>query len=305
MTSNANLSIEGILGFPITPYDPNGRVDEQALAENVRFLVRSGLDAIFICAGSGEFQSLDRAEYENAVAIAVAETDGRIPVFAGVGGNIRHALELAQVAAKGGARGLLALPPYLIVPEQEGLYRYYEAIVQAADLPTIVYQRDNAVFTLGTLKRLAGLPRIIGYKDGLGNMELNIEFTQEIGSRLQWMNGMPLAELTMPAYHGLGFRSYSSAISNYIPHVSRLYHRALNEGDAALFGELYREAILPIHRIRQQRKGYAVSLIKAGMQIVGLPVGQTVRAPLVEVEPEHYRQLEAIVKRVLERFPRP
>ncbi|CAN7544644.1 5-dehydro-4-deoxyglucarate dehydratase [Paenibacillus sp. LjRoot153] len=295
-----NISLAGIMGFPVTPFDLQEQVDEKALQANVRFLVENGLDSVFVCAGSGEYQSLDIKEYEQVVSVGVATAAGKVPVFAGAGGNIREAVDRVQLAEKLGADGLLLLPPYLIIPEQEGLFNYYRTLAQSTSLPVIVYQRDNAIFTLSTLEKLANLPNVIGFKDGLGNFELNIEFVQSIGSRLQWMNGMPLAELTMPAYSALGYLSYSSAISNYIPQVSRTFYTSLLAGDQAMVSSIYQEVILPIHRIRQLRKGYAVSLIKAGMNIVGLPVGLEVRTPLVQVEREHYVQLESIIKRSLD-----
>jgi 5-dehydro-4-deoxyglucarate dehydratase len=227
-----------------------------------------------------------------------------VPVYTGVGGNISYALELARQSERLGADGYLILPPYLIEPEQAGILSYLSAIVQSTDLNAIVYQRDNCVLTLKTLQQLIELPQVVGFKDGLGNMELNIELTQTIGDRLGWLNGMPMAEVTMPAYVNLGFTSYSSAISNYIPHISRLFYEALLGGDKELLHELYIHVILPIASIRKQRKGYAVALIKAGMQIVGLPVGTTVRPPLIPVEKEHYLQLERIVKVAFDKFPK-
>ncbi len=298
------LQLEGILGFPVTPFERNGSVAWKALEANVSFLVQSGLDAVFICAGSGEFQSLHREEYSRIVEMAVATVHGKIPVYAGVGGNIQYAIELAEIAADKGAEGLLILPPYLIYPEQEGLYRYYHTIAGHTSLASILYQRDNAVFSVETVERLCELPQVVGFKDGHGNMELNVELTRTVGSRLGWMNGMPFAEVTMPAYMPLGFHTYSSALSNYLPHISRLFYQALQRQDQPVIDALYRECILPINQIRKQRKGYAVSLIKAGMEIVGLPVGASVRAPLVEVEKEHYKQLEAIVNRVMQIYPK-
>jgi 5-dehydro-4-deoxyglucarate dehydratase len=302
MGNNKILTLDGIMGFPVTPFDGSENVDEQAFESNVRFLLRNGLDSVFVCAGSGEMQSLDKREFEKLVSIGVSVVAGKVPVFAGVGGNVKEAVECAQIAERHRVDGLLLLPPYLIIPEQEGLYHYYRTIAESTELPVIIYQRDNAIFTLSTLEKLACLPHVIGFKDGLGNMELNVEFVQSLGTSLQWINGMPLAELTMPVYTALGFRSYSSAISNYMPQISRLYYDSLIGGNKAQVETIYREVILPIHRIRQLRKGYAVSLIKAGMEIIGLPAGLTVRPPLVQVEKAHYVQLENIIKRSFELF---
>ncbi|NHN33440.1 5-dehydro-4-deoxyglucarate dehydratase [Paenibacillus agricola] len=298
-------SPSGILGFPVAPMNQQGKLDAQALEANIEFLIEEGLSSIFIACGSGEFHALSHSEYKTMVEVAVATAKGRVPVYTGVGGNISHALELTELSAKLGAEGYLILPPYLIEPEQQGLYEYVSAIVESTDLNAIVYQRDNCVLTLETLQRLLVHPQLVGLKDGLGNMELNIELTQTIGDRLDWLSGMPMAEVTFPAFVNLGFKSYSSAISNYIPHISAMFYDALLNHNEALLHELYIDVILPINRIRKQRKGYAVSLIKAGMEIVGLPVGTTVRTPLTPVEKDHYEKLEAIIKRAFDKFPKP
>jgi 5-dehydro-4-deoxyglucarate dehydratase len=303
--TNERKSPTGILGFPVAPMDQRGKLDEKALEANIQFLIESGLSSIFVACGSGEFHALSHSEYKTMVEVAISTAKGRVPVYTGVGGNISHALELTELSAKLGADGYLILPPYLIEPEQEGLYQYVSAIVQSTDLNAIVYQRDNCVLTLETLQRLLDNPQLVGLKDGLGNMDLNIELTQTIGERLTWLSGMPMAEVTMPAYVNLGFNSYSSAISNYIPHISALFYDALLGGNKALLHELYVHVILPINKIRKQRKGYAVSLIKAGMEIVGHPVGTAVRAPIIPVEKEHYEKLEQIIKVAFDKFPKP
>jgi 5-dehydro-4-deoxyglucarate dehydratase len=304
MVKNDRKAPTGILGFPVAPMDASGKIDEKALEINIQFLMEEGLSSIFIGCGSGEFHAISNEEYTKMLEVSIATVKGRVPVYTGVGGNITHALLQAELSEKLGADGYLLLPPYLIEPEQEGLYQYLSTIVGSTGLNAIVYQRDNSVLTLETLQRLIEFPQVVGLKDGLGNMELNIELTQTVGDRLGWLNGMPMAEVTMPAYVNLGFNSYSSAISNYIPHISRLFYDALLNQNKELVNDLYKHVILPISRIRRQRKGYAVSLIKAGMEIVGLPVGTKVRPPIIPVEQEHYQLLEQIIKVAFDRFPK-
>ncbi|MBU7592520.1 5-dehydro-4-deoxyglucarate dehydratase [Metabacillus halosaccharovorans] len=294
----------GILGFPTAPFNEKGNIDEQALAANITFLMDSGISSIFIACGSGEFHALNKAEYQKMIEVAVAVTNQQIPVYAGVGGSIAEAVELVSLSADLGVDGYLILPPYLIEGEQDGLYNYYKTILCKSDLNAILYQRDNAVLQPPTLKRLLDeFPQIVGVKDGYGNMELNMELTQTIGNRVEWLNGMPFAEITMPAYKGIGFNSYSSAISNYLPHISQLYFNALLEGNDQLANEIYLDVLLPINHIRKQRKGYAVSLIKAGMNIIGLPVENSVRPPCVPVEKDHFEQLRNIIEKTLEKYP--
>lgn len=294
-----------ILGFPVAPMDQNGRLDEKALAKNIEFLIKNGVSSIFIACGSGEFQSLGKGEYQTMVEVAKSTANGKVPVYTGVGGNLSNAIEQVKLSEDLGADGYLILPPYLIEGEQEGLYQYYKSIVETSDLNAILYQRDNAILQLDTLQRLLDYPQIVGLKDGYGNMELNVELTQTIGNRLDWTNGMPFAEITMAAYYPLGFDTYSSAMSNYLPHISRTYFNALKNGNSELISRLYQDVLLPINRIRKSRKGYAVSLIKAGMEIVGLPVGNAVRPPLIPVEKEHHNRLEKIIQTALEKYPAP
>lgn len=304
MEQRQNLP-KGILGFPTAPFKNDGGIDEKALEENIKYLIKEDLSAIFIACGSGEFQSLSAKEYQNMVDIAVSVTNKQVPVYTGVGGNIQEALNQTVISEKAGADGYLILPPYLIQGEQEGIYEYYRSIIQNTDLNAIIYQRDNAISDLNTVTKLAELPQLIGLKDGHGNMELNIELIQNLGDRFEWMNGMPFAEITMQAYYHMGFETYSSAMSNYIPHISRMYFEALKKNDKETLHSLYQDVLLPINDIRKKKKGYAVSLIKAGMEIMGFNVGQSVRAPVVEVSREHYKELEGIVKRALDKYPEP
>ncbi|GAA0382689.1 5-dehydro-4-deoxyglucarate dehydratase [Bacillus horti] len=295
---------KGILGFPTAPYDERGNIDENALGENIDFLIREGLTAIFIACGSGEFHAINNYEYQRMVEIAVSVTGGRVPVYTGVGGNITHAVEKVKLSEELGADGYLILPPYLIEGEQEGLYNYYKTIVESSSLNAILYQRDNAILQLPALERLVQeYPQIVGVKDGYGDMELNLEMIQSLGDRLEWLNGMPFAEITMPAYAGIGFSSYSSAISNYLPHLSRQYYQAILSGDHELVRRIYVDVFLPINRIRKSQKGYAISLIKAGMRIRGFNVANTVRPPVVPVSKEHYEDLEKIINLALEKYP--
>lgn len=304
MVTNDRKAPTGILGFPVAPMNAQGKLEEKALERNIQFLMEEGLSSIFIGCGAGEFHAISHKEYQSMMEVALSVAKGKVPVYTGIGGNLSHALELAELSEKMGADGYLILPPYLIEPEQEGLYEYLRTIIGSTGLNAIVYQRDNCVLTVETLQRLMDYPQVVGLKDGLGDMDLNMELTQTIGERLEYLNGMPMAEVTMPAYVNLGFHSYSSAISNYIPHISATFYDALLNHKKELLHDLYQHVILPINRIRKKRKGYAVALIKAGMEIVGLPVGTAVRAPIIPVEKEHYQQLEAILKVAFEKFPK-
>ncbi|MDN4493493.1 5-dehydro-4-deoxyglucarate dehydratase [Ureibacillus aquaedulcis] len=292
----------GILGFPVTPMNEDLSINYEGFQKNIEFLIENGLNSIFIACGAGEFHAISEEEYEQLIIKAKEVVQNRVPIYTGVGGKITEALRQTKISAKHGVEGYLILPPYLIDPSQDGIFAYLKMIIKSTDLNAIVYQRDNCILTLDTLKKLAELPQLVGFKDGVGNIETNVEFTQALGNRLAWINGMPLAEVTMPTYLNIGFDTYSSAISNYIPFVSRQYLNALISGNHEKVKQIYEDVIFPIHNIRKQKKGYAVSLIKAGMNIVGLSVDTHVRPPIAPVEQQHYEALAKIIERAIEKY---
>ena len=216
---------KGILGFPVAPMDEEGKLDLNALGRNIEFLVEEGLSSVFVACGAGELHAISNEEYKSMVQVAVEKTKGKVPLYTGVGGNISHALEQAKISEELGAEGYLILPPYLINPSQDGIYNYLRTIIESTNLNAIVYQRDNCILELDTLQKLCELPQLVGYKDGVGNMEQNIEFIHEIGDRLEWINGMPLAEITMAAYINLRiyflFIRYFKLYSTYFSKVLR------------------------------------------------------------------------------------
>src|SRR5947209_2192674 len=120
--------LQGVFAFPVTPFHADGSLNVDTLRRHVRNLVGSGVSAVFACAGTGEFFSMALDEYRAAVTAVVEEVDGRLPVLSGVGYSTVLAVEFARAAESAGVDGILALPPYLVQAEQEGLYEHYRAI---------------------------------------------------------------------------------------------------------------------------------------------------------------------------------
>jgi 5-dehydro-4-deoxyglucarate dehydratase len=290
----------GPLFFPVTAYGPDGSVDLDAYREHVRRGVRAGAAAVFACCGTGEFHALTPEEFEACVRAAVEETDGRVPVVAGAGYGTALAVRYARLAEAAGADGLLAMPPYLVVAAQEGLLGHYRALAAATALPVIVYQRDNAVFTPGTVVELARTEGIIGLKDGLGDLDLMQRIVSavrtEVPGDFLYFNGLPTAEQTQLAYHAIGVTLYSSAVFCFAPEIALAFHRALAAGDRATADCLLDGFYRPFVELRAQGRGYAVSLVKAGVRLRGLEVGE-VRPPLHEPSEDHVKQLAQVIER--------
>ncbi|MFI7387667.1 5-dehydro-4-deoxyglucarate dehydratase [Streptomyces sp. NPDC049813] len=296
----ARLSVpSGPLFFPVTAYGPDGALDLDTYRTHVRRGVEAGAAAVFACCGTGEFHALAPEEFEACVAVAVEAAGGRVPVVAGAGYGTALAVRYARLAERAGADALLAMPPYLVVAGQEGLLRHYTQLAEATSLSLIVYQRDNAVFTPQTVVALARHPRILGLKDGLGDLDLLQRIVSavrtEVPDDFLYFNGLPTAELTGPAYRALGITLYSSAVFCFAPDLAQAFHKALHTGDDPTVRRLLDGFYRPLVELRNQGKGYAVSLVKAGVRLRGLDVGE-VRPPLQEPTEEHIKQLAELIE---------
>jgi 5-dehydro-4-deoxyglucarate dehydratase len=244
---------------------------------------------------------LDQQEYWQAVSTAVEVTEGAVPVFAGAGGPLPVAANMARLAEDAGADGLLLLPPYLVAGPPAGLVAYTQAVAAASTLPLIAYQRGSAVFTPETAVEVARIPNVVGFKDGLGDLELFAQIVVAVRTALaedpkpfQFFNGMPTAEVSVPVYRGIGVNLYSSAVFCFAPEISLGFYQAVTKQDDELVQRYLAEFFHPLVRLRAKAPGYAVSLIKAGLRLRGLDAGG-VRPPLVDPTPEHVAELAEII----------
>ena len=178
---------DGLLSFPVTPFRPDNAFDEVRYRSNLDWLCGYEVAGLFAAGGTGEFFSLSAAEVTKVVATAVSQTKGRVPVLAGIGNGTAMATQLAIAVEAAGADGVLLLPPYLVFSEQEGLAAHIEAVCNATKLGVIVYNRDNAILNEDTLEKLCQrCPNLVGYKDGIGDIELMTRIHLRMGDRLTY-----------------------------------------------------------------------------------------------------------------------
>ncbi|MFV2197819.1 5-dehydro-4-deoxyglucarate dehydratase [Nocardiopsis sp. LOL_012] len=292
------MNFDGILFFPLTPFDAGGGVDEGVLAEHVASGVAHGAGGVFAACGTGEVHALSAAEHAAVVRTSVRVTDGRVPVVAGAGGSVGTAIEQARAAKEEGADAILLLQPYLVGAPQRGLVEYVRTVVAAVEIPTIVYQRGTMVFTPDSAAELARIPSVVGLKDGVGDLGLVHQIVIAVrgvrGGDFTFFNGLPTAELTVPAYSAVGVPLYSSAAFAFVPEVANAYFKAVHEG-SPLAETLVREFFEPLVRLRDRVPGYAVSLVKAGARLRGVAAGG-VRAPFTDPTAEEEAHLSRLIE---------
>lgn len=286
---------KGLLSFPVTHFDADLAFDEQAYRRNLDWLFGHDAAGLFAAGGTGEFFSLTPAEVGRVVKAAVEQTGGRLPVIAPAGYGTATACELAGSAEAAGADGILLLPPYLTECDAQGIAAHVEKVCASTRLGVVFYSRANAKLDDVSVARLAErCPNFVGFKDGVGDIEMMTRIHARVGDRLTYIGGLPTAETFALPYLELGVTTYSSAIFNFLPNWALAFYAAVRARDHETVYRELREFVLPYLSLRNRRAGYAVSIVKAGMRVVGRPAGP-VRTPLSDLDEEETRQLAALI----------
>ena len=176
-----------------------------------------------------------------------------------------------------------------------GLAAHVDAVCRATGLGVIVYNRDNAILDDETVAGLCERnPNLVGFKDGVGDIEAMVAIYQKMGDRFAYLGGLPTAEVYAAAYKALGTPVYSSAVFNFIPKTAMDFYKAVAEDDMATQHRLLKNFFMPYLDLRNRMAGYAVSIVKCGAKIVGHDAGP-VRAPLTDLKPDEMDKLKALI----------
>ena len=294
----SNAIGDGLLSFPITDFDSQGRFDEASYRKRLEWFISHEISAVFVAGGTGEFFSLSLDEYREIVRVAVEVIDGRLPVIASAGLSVEAGVAFAKAAEEAGADGILLMPPYLTECPQDGLVEYARQVCDSTELNVIYYNRGNGIMTAPSVQRLADLcPNLIGLKDGKGDIQALNKIIKTVGDRLSYIGGVPTAEIFAEAYLSIGVNTYSSAVFNFVPDMAVTFYKELRKGNKDVVKQITNDFFIPFVDLRDQKAGYAVSLVKAGAALIGRPAGD-VRAPLVMPSSAECKELEKLIDRV-------
>lgn len=285
----------GLLSFPVTHFDENLEFNKKAYQDHVAWLSQYDAAALFAAGGTGEMFSLTPGEIVEVVS-AAKEVAGEVPIISGCGYGTKMAIDIAQESERAGADGILLLPHYLIGATQDGLFNHISAVCNAVTIGVIIYNRSNSIVNAQTVQRLTdACPNLIGFKDGTGNINLVREIVARCGDRLSYVGGMPTHELFAEAYDAMGVTTYSSAVFNFVPEMALEFFTAMRAKDQPTMNRILVDFFYPFMEIRDRAPGYAVSIIKAGLKVVGRDPGG-VRPPLSNLTDEEVSKLSDIVK---------
>jgi len=208
---------KGVITALVTPLR-NDRVDEEALRRLVDEQIAAGIDGLVPVGTTGESPTLTNEEHIRVVEIVVEQAKRRVPIIAGTGANSTHeAIELTLLAKQVGADATLQVTPYYNKPTQDGLYRHFKAIAEAARLPMVVYNvpgRTGCDLLPETIARLCDLPLMVGVKEATGNLQRAAQILARVGDRLSLLSGDDAT--AMPLY-AVGGHGCISVVSNVAP----------------------------------------------------------------------------------------
>ena len=286
----------GLLSFPITDFAADGSFDAKSYRARLEWLMPYGASALFAAGGTGEGFSLNVAEHYNVVRTAVETCGEHTPIIGSAGYGTALAIEMAQNSEKAGAAAILLLPHYLTEASQAGIVEHVKAVCRAVKIGVILYNRNVCRLDADSVARIAeACPNFIGFKDGIGDIELMVGVRSALGDRLTYLGGLPTAEVYAAPYRAMGVPVYSSAVFNFIPRTAMDFYTALVNGDEATTSRLIRDFFMPYLKIRNGGKGYAVSIVKAGARIVGHSAGK-VRAPLLDLNAAEETALAKLIE---------
>ena len=285
-------TIEGCLTALVTPFRGD-KVDFDGLAKLVDWQIEHGVDGIVSVGTTGESATLDVDEHVAVIAATVKAARGRVPVIAGAGGNATsEALALTKASEQAGADGLLHVTPYYNRPNQEGLYRHFEAIAKATKLPIILYNvptRTACDLLTETVVRLAAFDNIVAIKDATGNLVRGSELVAKVGDRITVLSG---DDGTAFPLYTVGGRGVISVVSNVAPREMSEMWDAAKAGDWARANKLH-------HKLRVLSQMLfaepSPAPTKAALALLGRCTTE-VRLPLVAATPKLVEELRAELK---------
>jgi 4-hydroxy-tetrahydrodipicolinate synthase len=280
---------EGAITALVTPMR-NGGIDEQGLVDLIEFQIASGIHGLVPCGTTGESATLSFDEHKRVIELTVKTVKGRVPVIAGTGANnTLEAIELTESAKDSGADAVLSVVPYYNKPSQEGLFQHFKAILDAVDIPVVLYNVPGRTVTNmlpATVARLAVLPNVIGIKEASGNLSQVSEVIQLCPSDFIVLSGDDFT--AMPTVL-IGGKGVISVVSNLEPAKTAAMIEAARLCDVAKARALHYE----LFSLMGAMFCYpSPAPAKKGLEMMGRIASAEVRLPMTQMDAASLERLK-------------
>jgi 4-hydroxy-tetrahydrodipicolinate synthase len=276
----------------VTPFHAQG-VNDAVFRELIEFQISEQTDALIVCGSTGEAATMSAEEQRLATEVAVSASRGRVPVIAGCGGSdTAQVARLARQARDAKADAILVSAPPYNKPPQRGLLLHYRKVMDAANLPTIIYNvpgRTSVNIQPATIEELCSDERVIGVKEACGDISQIGDLCRRVADRVSVWSGNDDQVVPIMA---LGGKGVISVLANVAPRdTSRMAHAYL-EGDTECARKLQLRYLPLIEALFAEPNPIPV---KTAVGWLGFEVG-ALRPPLVESDPPARKKLEATLR---------
>ncbi len=276
----------------ITPFKDGG-INFEAFARMIEYQIENGTDMLLVLGTTGEPPTMTDEEKLAVMRFTVEKTAGRAKIMFGCGSNsTAHAVEMAKLAEKEGADGLLAVTPYYNKCTQRGIVEYYKAICSAVSIPVVAYNvppRTGVNILPATAEELSLIPNMAGIKEACGNMEQICETMRRIRDKMDLYSGDDNLNLPILAIGGAGL---ISVVSNIAPKETKQVYEYMAAHDLDRANEL-EDKLLPL--IDACFTEVNPIPVKYGCDVIGLEAGLP-RPPLTELEDAHKKIMDDAIK---------
>ncbi len=264
-----------------TAFHDDGSVDLDGTARIAAHLVEHGHDGVVVSGTTGESPTTSVAEDGQILAAVKDAVGDRATVVAGVGTNATaHSVELAQQAEKIGADGLLLVTPYYNKPGQAGVLHHFRTVVEATDVPVMLYDvpgRTGTQISLDTFAAAIELDPVVAVKDAVGDFVRGVRLTQ-LGYAVY--SGDDASNLGWLAHGGCGFVSVvGHASGDELKAMADAYFAGDHDRSLEIFTRL-----LPAIDAIMGVANYGATTAKAALQLLGVLDNRNVRGPLVPLD---------------------
>ena len=243
-------NLEGSIVALITPFDSDGNVDFDALGRLVDFQLEAGTDALLPLGTTGESSTMTHEEDDAVVSFVVERVAGRVPIIAGSGSNCTQTmLEKSLSYQRLGVDGLLLITPYYNKSNEEGIYRHFATVLDAVDVPCILYNvpgRTGCSISVSNVERLAAHPNALGIKEASGSIAYASDIAHVIGPDFKMFSGND--DMVVPLM-SLGASGVISVWANVQPALVREMTHAFLDGDLARARQIQLEGLPLVHAL--------------------------------------------------------
>lgn len=290
---------KGLMPAMVTPFDGDGNLDLRAAEAVMDRSIEAGVDGILVLGSTGEFSHLTHEERRLFAEVAAGLVDGRVPLLVGVGASgTKEAVLLAEHAAGAGADAVVVVSPYYWNVGEEGLFRHFAAVAEAAPVPAMIYNFPMLTgidLSPALVRRVAEeCPNVVGIKDTVTEYAHTVKVLRAVKPvRPDFAVFAGFEDQILPSLLA-GADGAISGLTNLVPNLLVEMVRAATTGDLETAAELHRR-ILPLMDLYALSEP-GIGALKAAMNRLGVPISPTVRLPALPAPDGALEKIEGTLR---------